>query len=128
MPRLQRLARIYNVPVDQLLPRDRRGPLVPSGTDRPPDERGRQPPGAHPAPGRGQVVHRLTKPRGDRLRARSGTCSAGTLASIQVQRQDFNGRMLTVRTEDIEAIGRFFDLNPEAIRDRLETLGLCLHR
>ncbi|HET6792860.1 MAG TPA: hypothetical protein VFH45_00375, partial [Acidimicrobiales bacterium] len=50
------------------------------------------------------------------------------LASIQVQRQDFNGRMLTIRSEDVRAIARLFDLSAEAMRERLDDLGLCLRR
>ena len=125
VPRLQRLARIYNVPVDQLLPRTDGDPGWGSGLiDLTSEDASRLE--ATRLREEGKVVIDLTKleeiegPERDLLRR--------YLASIQVQRQDFNGRMLTVRTEDIEAIGRFFDLNPEAMRDRLETLGLCLHR
>lgn len=125
VPRLQRLARIYNVPVDQLLPRVEGETGWGNGLIDLTAEEAARLDGSRIRE-EGKVVIDLTKleeiegPERDLLRR--------YLASIQVQRQDFNGRMLTVRTEDIEAIGRFFDLNPEAMRDRLETLGLCLHR
>ena len=126
VPRLQRLARIYNVPVDQLLPRAEGDPGWGSGLIDLTSEDASRLEAVSRLREEGKVVIDLTKleeiegPERDLLRR--------YMASIQVQRQDFNGRMLTVRTEDIEAIGRFFDLNAEAMRERLETLGLCLHR
>ena len=45
---------------------------------------------------------------------------------IQVQRQDFNGRVLTIRREDLRAIACMLDVAPEATLDRLAELGVCL--
>jgi len=45
---------------------------------------------------------------------------------IQVQRQDFNGRMLTVRRDDLRAIACILDTGVEHAADRLDDLGLCL--
>lgn len=49
------------------------------------------------------------------------------LAMIQVQRQDFNGRVLTIRGEDIRALGLLMDITPDDMRHRLDALGLRLH-
>ena len=114
VPRLQRLARFYNVPVDQLLPKV--GPEHDTGlvdlSER--DTPGRQAP----------VTIDLT-----RVRAIEGTEGAMLLRyvqMIQVQRQDFNGRMLTVRRDDLRAIACILDTEIEAAIDRLDEMGLCL--
>jgi hypothetical protein len=46
------------------------------------------------------------------------------LGMIQVQRQDFNGRVLTIRAEDVRAIGCLFDTTAEGMRHRLDALSL----
>ena len=46
------------------------------------------------------------------------------LGYIQVQRGDFNGRMLTVRRDDLRAIACLLDVNPELARAKLDELGL----
>jgi hypothetical protein len=48
------------------------------------------------------------------------------LNSIQVMRQDFNGRMLTVRRDDIRAIAGMFGTDASALIERLESLELRL--
>ncbi|HJQ44195.1 MAG TPA: hypothetical protein VJ831_13990, partial [Jatrophihabitantaceae bacterium] len=48
------------------------------------------------------------------------------LQMIQVQRQDFNGRMLTVRRDDLRAIACILDTTLDQAIDRLDDLGLCL--
>lgn len=129
VPRLQRLAAIYNVPVDQLLPRPPAasgwGPgLIDLTVDDAPRSDGTG--GTGPASSDDKVVIDLSRleviegPERELLRR--------YLASIQVQRQDFNGRMLTIRAEDIQAVARLFDLSAAAMRERLDDLGLCLHR
>jgi hypothetical protein len=47
---------------------------------------------------------------------------------IQVQRQDFNGRMLTVRRDDLRAIACILDTSVDAAVARLESMGLSLVR
>jgi transcriptional regulator with XRE-family HTH domain len=131
VPRLQRLAAIYNVPVDQLLPKQpSQPPTWGSGLiDLTRDEPAAQAQTAQAGPGTnhdGKVVIDLSRlevidgPERELLRR--------YLASIQVQRQDFNGRVLTIRAEDIQAVARLFDLSAVAMRERLDDLGLCLHR
>ena len=120
VPRLQRLAEFYNVPVDQLLPRDVNGVLTGAtgtqgGTDDAADERVYD-------EASGRVTIDLTRleassaPEKDLLRR--------YLGMIQVQRQDFNGRVLTIRAEDVRAIGCLFDTTAEGMRHRLDALSL----
>ena len=128
VPRLQRLAAFYSVPVDQLLPRDVGGALsaVPSaGAESSLD--------ASPNEVRGTInldedaarvtidltrLESVTAPERDLLRR--------YLGMIQVQRQDFNGRMLTIRADDLRAIACLFDLSADGMRRRLDDLGLRL--
>ncbi|HEX7097436.1 MAG TPA: transcriptional regulator, partial [Acidimicrobiales bacterium] len=96
VPRLQRLARFYSVPVDQLLPVDdgpdfglETSPVI-DLTDRP----SRQP-GA-------PVMIDLTKL--EQLRGAEAEMLTRYLTMIQVKRQDFNGRVLTIRRDDHQAL------------------------
>ena len=110
VPRLQRLARFYHVPVDQLLPQDE-GPGFG-------DERSER------TPGEGKLAIDLEK-----LETMSGAEFAMLgryLRLIQVQRQDFNGRVLTIREEDLRAIACMFETNLDGMRRRLEEMGLRL--
>jgi transcriptional regulator with XRE-family HTH domain len=117
VPRLQRLAKFYNVPVDQLLPKDS-GPEP--GWGAPTEVDLRDSDGA--AADDGKVTIDLTRletvalPEKDLL--------SRYLSMIQVQRQDFNGRVLTIRHEDLRAIACMLDTKPEQMRRRLEELGL----
>jgi hypothetical protein len=43
---------------------------------------------------------------------------------IQVQRQDFNGRIMTVRTRDVSVIACMLGITPDAMGHRLDDLGL----
>ncbi len=122
VPRLQRLARFYNVPVDQLLPRDVNGVLTgaggaQAGDDDSADERVYDETS-------GRVTIDLTRleassaPEKDLLRR--------YLGMIQVQRQDFNGRVLTIRRDDLRAIACIFETSPDDLRRRLDDFGLRL--
>ena len=46
------------------------------------------------------------------------------LRMIQVQRGDFNGRVLTVRRDDLRAIACILDVTPDLAVDRLGGLGV----
>ena len=110
VPRLQRLARFYHVPVDQLLPQDD-GPVFG-------DERTERPEGA------GKLAIDLEK-----LEAMNGgefAMLSRYLRLIQVQRQDFNGRMLTIRRDDLRAIACILDSPVDAATLKLDELGLRL--
>jgi transcriptional regulator with XRE-family HTH domain len=108
VPRLQRLSRFYHVPVDQLLPQDD-GPVF--GDDR---------------AERREVELKLAIDL-EKLEAMSGAEFAMLsryLRLIQVQRQDFNGRVITIRHDDLKALACILDLGPEQVSARLEDLGL----
>ena len=115
VPRLQRLAQLYTVPVDQLLPRPATaraadGDVAAEGGDE--------------ATGGGvpdvpdKVTFDLT---------RFGSVDDPQLGmvhrylnSIMVLRQDFNGRVLTVRRDDIRAMAGLFGLDPGDLVRRLD--------
>jgi transcriptional regulator with XRE-family HTH domain len=118
VPRLHRLARFYNVPVDQLLPADDdaapetvidldKGTLVPT---KQADE--------HPVTIDLHRLGELSDPEAQLL--------TRYLGMIQVQRGDFNGRMLTIRRDDLRAIACLLDTVPDSARTRLDELGLRL--
>ena len=108
--RLQRLARLYGAPVDQLLPRDG----VAGAEDGSP--------GVGPAEG----VARVTIDLGalERTEFPERDIVKRYVAMIQLQRGDFNGRMITIRSEDVRALGRVFERSEAGMRQRLEELGL----
>ena len=125
VPRLQRLAAYYEVPVDQLLPpnageADRGGAGRGGGAGSPDaDDEGS---GLARDGGTEKVTFDLTRfrdvndPELEMVRQ--------YLNSIQVMRQDFNGRMLTIRRDDIRAIAGMFGTDPGALVQRLEALAL----
>jgi len=118
VPRLQRLARFYNVPVDQLLPRDAGPGFRSSGPEDGVVDLTRP----LPEPPR-KVIIDLTRLEG--LAGPSGEMLTRYLAMIQVQRQDFNGRVLTIRRDDLRAIACILDTTVDGAGKRLDELGLC---
>ncbi len=120
VPRLQRLADFYRVPVDQLLPRDSEIPAEPPVTGVEPTEvRALSP--VWPS----KVTFDLA-----RFQAIDGDPELQMvykyLNSIQVRRQDFNGRVLTIRADDIRAIAGLFGTEADALLRRLDDLQLRL--
>jgi transcriptional regulator with XRE-family HTH domain len=105
VPRLQRLAIFYGVPVDHLLPR--LGPELVESTATAAEE---------------AVCIDL-----EALEAR-GEPEAQTLGRylslIQMQRGDFNGKMLTIRRDDVRVLAAILDQSPVGLIERLDTLGL----
>ena len=123
VPRLRRLAEFYNVPVEQLLPRDMGGgSTTPEGAAALLADAGERPTSDDTEPGRVTIdltrLDSVVAPEKDLLRR--------YLGMIQVQRQDFNGRVLTIRADDVRAIGCLFDTTAEGMRHRLDNLGLRL--
>ena len=103
VPRLERLARFYSVPVDQLLPREE----VVSALD-------------------GMASRKLAIDL-QKLAQLNGSpfeMLIRFLRMIQVQRQDFNGRVITVRGDDTRAIAAMLDVPVDHVGQRLEALDL----
>ncbi len=110
VPRLNRLARVYQVPVDQLLPREAPevdGPYLDLT----------QPASAAPR----KVVLDLVGL--EEVGGATGEMLRRYVAMIQVQRQDFNGRVLTIRRDDLRAIACILDTPTELATERLDQLG-----
>ena len=111
VPRLQRLARFYRVPVDQLLPYDE-------------DDETFEDEGSRRLEVETGAKIDLTKL--DSMNGQESETLARYLRMIQVQRQDFNGRVLTIRRDDMRAIAAILGVNEEAADRRLDELGLKL--
>jgi transcriptional regulator with XRE-family HTH domain len=110
VPRLLRLAEIYEVPADQLLPREFDGEI--SLVD-----------GSATASDQSTTfaidlvrLHDLDDPDAQML--------SRFASSIQLERQDFNGRMLTIRRSDLRVLAACMGRSPEELGVRLEQLGL----
>jgi len=117
VPRLQRLARLYRVPVDQLLPPTADGGSVTdangAGADAPAPTADRWGSGST-----GRITFDLTR-FGDVDDAQLAMVFR-YLKAIMVQRQDFNGRVLTIRGDDIRAIAGLFGVEPGELTRRLD--------
>jgi transcriptional regulator with XRE-family HTH domain len=107
VPRLLRLAEIYQVPSDQLLPRS-----ADAGVDVTHREE---------AFGEGFTIDL------ERLRELDDA-EASVLSryaeTIQLQRQDFNGRLLTIRSDDLKVLAAVLGRRVEELARRLDELGL----
>jgi transcriptional regulator with XRE-family HTH domain len=127
VPRLQRLAKLYDVPVDQLLPPDEAVANRWGGHATGAEENGSSSArrALRASNGTGKVAIDLTKlhavsgPERDLLRR--------FLSMIQVHRQDFNGKMITIRAEDVRAIACLFGVTPDSMGARLDELGLLVN-
>ena len=109
VPRLHRLALFYKVPVDQLLP----------GNEELVDEAA----GRRDLEGAGAKID-LT--RLEELGGGEAEMLSRYLRMIQVQRQDFNGRVLTIRRDDMRAIACILGVTQESADRRLDEMGLRL--
>jgi transcriptional regulator with XRE-family HTH domain len=108
VPRLQRLAQFYEVPVDQLLPR-LEGTIT---LDEP----------APIARNDGGVCIDLQRMR--QVSAPEIDILTRYLNMIQMQRGDFNGKMLSVRGDDVRAMAAVFEMTPDKLATRLDELGV----
>jgi len=106
VPRLERLARFYGVTVDQLLPRD------------PQRVEDNQPGASGPTKLRIDVA-KLVVRKGEKFKMLERF-----LRMIQVQRQDFNGKVITVRAHDTRAIAVMLDVSVEEVGTKLGELDL----
>jgi transcriptional regulator with XRE-family HTH domain len=110
VPRLQRLAGLYGVPVDQLLPR-------PPGRAAS-DDAGSEGDAGRNEPLPDKVTFDLT--RFDDVDDPELGMVHRYLNSIMLLRQDFNGRVLTVRRDDIRAMAGLFGVDPGHLVRRLD--------
>jgi transcriptional regulator with XRE-family HTH domain len=112
--RLQRLAQLYGVPVDQLLPR----PPVNGAVAATNGTAAHKPTEEPETPLTVDLVRLagLDAPEKDILRR--------YISMIQIQRGDFNGRVITIRVEDLRALARVFELDEPGMRTRLRDLQL----
>jgi transcriptional regulator with XRE-family HTH domain len=107
--RLIRLADLYRVPPDQLLPR-----AVPEGeididlTANEPSAEG----------------FTIDLVRLHEIDDADAAVIARYAATIQLQRQDFNGQMLTIRHDDLRVLAAVMGRSPDELGTRLEQLGL----
>lgn len=108
VPRLERLALFYSVPIDQLLPRTTNVGVVPGVVDL--------------TDGKAGITLDLTQVDG--VAGPEGEMLGRYLAMIQVQRQDFNGRVLTVRQDDLRAVACILGVDFDDAVNRLADLGL----
>jgi transcriptional regulator with XRE-family HTH domain len=106
VPRLARLAAVYEVPIDQLLP---------DQTDDTQPERTR-------ANGGEKIAIDLS--RLSELDGPGFEMLARYLRMIQQARGDFNGKVLTIRADDLRAVAAMFDLSVEQVVRKLEAWGL----
>ena len=109
VPRLERLAKFYSVPVDQLLPRE---DISEPETDA----------SATAVKKLGIDLIKLNQLSGQPFEMLSRF-----LKMIQVQRQDFNGKVMTVRTIDTRAIAAMLDMPVDQVGARLDALDLLFH-
>ena len=104
LPRMQRLSGFYGVPIDQLLPpdetRQNRGITWSSGGIR------------------------IDLSRLEDMQSTSADILERFLRAIQLMRQDFNGRVLTIRRSDLQLLSGLLNDSDDALSDVLVELGL----
>ena len=106
VPRLMRLANVYGVPPEQLLPKEVEVDLTEPGA-------------MDLSEGFAVDLNRLQE-----CREPEALALARLVSMIQAERQDFNGRVLTVRGDDLRALAYFLLTTPEELCGRLTGMGL----
>jgi transcriptional regulator with XRE-family HTH domain len=105
LPRLQRLAEFFGVPVNQLLPQD-----------EPTDQ-------AVVSRASGGVTIDLNAV--ENLSGQDALVVERFLRGVQMLRQDFNGKVLTIRREDFRLLAMLLDQSETAFSQRLAELGVA---
>ncbi len=111
VPRLLRLAELYRVPPDQLLPRNLNGSDVEIDLTE----------SSSLSKGDGFTIDLVRLHETD---DEDATVVARYAATIQLQRQDFNGQMLTIRNDDLRVLAAVMGRSIDELGGRLEELGL----
>ena len=104
LPRLQRLAEFFGVPMSQLLPQE-------EGADQP----------IATLPSGGLTID-LNAIEG--LSGPDSVVLERFLRGVQMQRQDFNGKVLTIRRNDLRTLALLLDHSEESFSQRLAELGV----
>jgi transcriptional regulator with XRE-family HTH domain len=107
VPRLLRLAEIYQVPADQLLPRNAEIDIDLTQRDDAFEE------------GFTIDLERLRD-----LDDAEASVLSRYAQTIQLQRQDFNGRLLTIRRDDLRVLAAVLGRRADDLGKRLDELGL----
>lgn len=107
VPRLHKLANFYEVPSEQLLPPE-------SGARR------------ALAPMAGGVTLDLT--RLHELDKTDLEAVTRYVSMIQMQRQDFNGKMLTIRRDDLRALACLYEMSGDELQIKLDDLGVTVDK
>jgi transcriptional regulator with XRE-family HTH domain len=105
VPRLERLARLYQVPVDHLLPR----------TD-----------GSEEGIPLEMSLEKLKIDlrRLERSDDPDGVVLQRYLNLVQIRRNDFNGKVLTIRSEDLRVLASVLDMSLDALATKIDDLGV----
>jgi transcriptional regulator with XRE-family HTH domain len=105
VPRLERLARLYQVPVDHLLPR----------TD-----------GSEESIAQEMSLEKLKIDlrRLERSNDPDGVVLQRYLNLVQIRRNDFNGKVLTIRSEDLRVLASVLDMSVDALASKIDELGV----
>jgi transcriptional regulator with XRE-family HTH domain len=116
VPRLQRLARFYRVPLDQMLPHDDELGLLSANGNAPMVDL-TDPAHSRPVTLDLHAIEQIGGHEGEMLKR---------YLRIQWQRGDYNGRMLTIRRDDLRIVACILDCHPEQVPARLDSLRLLL--
>ena len=101
--RLSELAEFYGVPVSEILPADADARVVVDGDRR-------------------RVVLNLESL--ERVPARDRDPLSRFTSAIQIRRGDFNGRVLTIREDDLMSLALLYQMTADELSRRLDDWGL----
>ena len=103
VPRLAELAEFYGVHTEELLPGD----------------------GAAAPPAVGGRTLRIDLERLAALPAQQAGPLARYASAIRSQREDYNGKVLTIREQDLQSLAVVYDLHPDSLTDLLIECGVA---
>lgn len=104
LPRLERLAAFYGVPIDQMLPQPEERPASPITVQS------------------GGI--RIDLNRLEQSSGKEADLLERFLRAIQRMRQDFNGRVLTIRSDDLRLLAVLMEESTDQLTERLSELGI----